>query len=128
MLHRAALGSFERFIGILIEHYSGAFPTWLSPVQVVVLNITDQHLAYSLKVRDYLRKLGFKAESDLRKEKITYKIRDHSIKRVPYLLVVGDKEIKNKTVSVRTRSNEDLGVMDIDKFVKYLSSDIEEKK
>ena len=122
------MGSFERFIGILIEHYSGAFPTWLSPVQVVVLNITDHHLAYSLKVRNYLRKLGFKAESDLRKEKITYKIRDHSIKRVPYLLVVGDKEIKNKTVSVRTRSNEDLGVMDIDKFVKYLSSDIEEKK
>ena len=128
MLHRATLGSFERFIGILLEHYAGALPVWLSPVQVVVLNITDKHSKYSLKVRDFLRKSGFRVKSDLRNEKITYKIRDHSIKRVPYLLVVGDKEINNNYISIRKRGGEDLGVMSVEKFAARLTKDIKTKK
>ena len=128
MLHRASLGSFERFIGILLEHYAGALPVWLSPVQVIVLNITDKHSEYSLKVRDFLRKLGFRVKSDLRNEKITYKIRDHSIQRVPYLLVVGDKEINSNSISIRTRHGEDLGVMSVEKFSDRLTKDIKTKK
>ena len=128
MLHRASLGSFERFIGILLEHYAGALPVWLSPVQVIVLNITDKHSEYSLKVRDFLRKLGFRVKSDLRNEKITYKIRDHSIQRVPYLLVVGDKEINSNSISIRTRHGEDLGVMTVEKFAARLTKDIKTKK
>ena len=128
MLHRASLGSFERFIGILLEHYAGALPVWLSPVQVIVLNITDKHSEYSLKVRDFLRKLGFRVKSDLRNEKITYKIRDHSIQRVPYLLVVGDKEINSNSISIRTRHGEDLGVMSVEKFADRLTKDIKTKK
>ena len=128
MLHRATLGSFERFIGILLEHYAGALPVWLSPVQVVVLNITDKHSKYSLKIRDFLRELGFRVKSDLRNEKITYKIRDHSIRRVPYLLVVGDKEINNNYISIRKRGGEDLGVMSVEKFAARLTKDIKTKK
>ncbi len=127
MLHRAILGSFERFIGILIEHYSGSLPVWLSPVQAVVLNITDKHSKYSLKVRDSLRKMGFRVQSDLRNEKMTYKIRDHSMKKIPYLLVVGDNELENKKVSVRSRGNKDLGIMSLDDFVIRLNKDIEKK-
>ena len=127
MLHRAILGSFERFIGILIEHYSGYLPVWLSPVQAVVLNITDKHSKYSLKVRDSLRKMGFRVQSDLRNEKMTYKIRDHSMKKIPYLLVVGDNELENKKVSVRSRGNKDLGIMSLDDFVIRLNKDIEKK-
>ena len=127
MLHRAILGSFERFIGILIEHYSGSLPVWLSPVQAVVLNITDKHSKYSLKVRDSLRKMGFRVQSDLRIEKMTYKIRDHSMKKIPYLLVVGDNELENKKVSVRSRGNKDLGIMSLDDFVIRLNKDIEKK-
>jgi len=127
MLHRAILGSFERFIGILIEHYSGSLPVWLSPVQAVVLNITDKHSKYSLKVRDSLRKMGFRVQSDLRNEKMTYKIRDHSMKKIPYLLVVGDNELENKKVSVRCRGNKDLGIMSLDDFVIRLNKDIEKK-
>ena len=127
MLHRAILGSFERFIGILIEHYSGSLPVWLSPVQAIVLNITDKHSKYSLKVRDSLRKMGFRVQSDLRNEKMTYKIRDHSMKKIPYLLVVGDNELENNKVSVRSRGNKDLGIMSLDNFVIRLNKDIEKK-
>ena len=128
MLHRATLGSFERFIGILIEHYAGALPVWLSPKQVIILNITDKHSKYSEEVRDILQKNGFRVKSDLRNEKITYKIRDHSMHKVPYLLVVGDKELKNNSVSVRARGGKDLGSMTVKEFSSILSKDIKSKK
>ena len=128
MMHRAILGSFERFIGILIEHHSGSLPVWLSPLQAVVVNITDKHSKYAQKVAEKLRKSGIRVESDLRNEKITYKIRDHSIQRTPYLLVVGDKEVENNTISVRTRGAEDLGPMSIEDFSILLKNEIETKK
>ena len=124
MLHRAILGSFERFIGILIEHYGGAFPFWLAPTQAIVINITDKQSSYSLKVSDSLKKIGFRVESDLRKEKIAYKIRDHSMQKVPYLLIVGDKEIKEKGVSLRNRTGEDLGFMTTDELVVYFNKSL----
>ena len=127
MLHRATLGSFERFIGILIEHYAGALPVWLSPVQAVVLNITDKHSVYSKEVRDSLKKNGFRVKSDLRNEKITYKIRDHSLNKVPYLLIVGDKELEKNSVSVRARGAKDLGSMSVKEFSSMVSKDIKEK-
>ena len=128
MIHRAILGSFERFIGILIEHHGGALPVWLSPVQAEILNITDKHSQYSEKIRDLLQKNGFRAQSDLRKEKITYKIRDHSMQKTPFLLVVGDKEMKNDTVSVRARGGEDLGEMSMKEFMDLLRKKINSKK
>ena len=127
MLHRATLGSFERFIGILIEHYSGAFPSWLAPVQVVVLNISDKHREYSLGIEDFLKKYGFRVKSDLRNEKITYKIRDHSIQRIPYLLIVGDKELDLSTVSVRARGSRDLGKMTLEDFSNMLRQEVDSK-
>ena len=127
MLHRATLGSFERFIGILIEHYAGALPVWLSPVQAVVLNITDKQTVYSKEVRDSLKKNGFRVKSDLRNEKITYKIRDHSLNKVPYLLIVGDKELEKNSVSVRARGAKDLGSMSVKEFASMVSKDIKEK-
>ena len=127
MLHRATLGSFERFIGILIEHYAGALPVWLSPVQAVVLNITDKQAVYSKEVRDSLKKNGFRVKSDLRNEKITYKIRDHSLNKVPYLLIVGDKELEKNSVSVRARGAKDLGSMSVKEFASMVSKDIKEK-
>ena len=128
MLHRAILGSFERFIGILIEHHGGSLPVWLSPIQAQILNITDKHSKYSEKTRDLLQKSGFRAKSDLRKEKITYKIRDHSMQKTPFLLVVGDKEMENETVSVRVRGGEDLGEMSINNFMDILQQKIEAKE
>ena len=128
MLHRAILGSFERFIGILIEHYAGSLPVWLSPIQVVVMNITDKHSEFAKEVRDSLEKNGFRVKSDLRNEKITYKIRDHSMQKVPYLLVVGDRELKENTISVRARGNKDLGSMSVKEFSSMLSKDIKNKK
>ena len=125
MLHRAILGSFERFIGILIEHYGGAFPFWLAPTQAIVINITDKQSSYSLKVSDSLKKIGFRVESDLRKEKIAYKIRHHSMQKVPYLLIVGDKEIKEKGVSLRNRIGEDLGFMTTDELVVYFNKSLQ---
>ena len=124
MLHRAILGSFERFIGILIEHYGGAFPFWLAPTQAIVINITDKQSSYSLKVSDSLKKIGFRVESDLRKEKIAYKIRHHSMQKVPYLLIVGDKEIEEKGVSLRNRTGEDLGFMTTDELVVYFNKSL----
>lgn len=123
MLHRAILGSFERFIGILIEHYEGAFPTWLAPEQVVVMNITDNQADYVRKVTETLQNKGFRAINDLRNEKIGFKIREHTIQRIPYLLVVGDREAETQTVAVRTRSGEDLGTMTLEAFVEHLQGD-----
>jgi threonyl-tRNA synthetase len=125
MLHRAVLGSFERFIGILIEHYEGAFPTWLAPVQAVILNITDKQADYCKKLEETLKNRGFRANVDLRNEKIGFKIREHTINRVPYHLVVGDKEVENNTVAVRTRSGEDLGAISIDALVDLLQNDVD---
>ena len=127
MIHRAILGSFERFLGILIEHHSGSLPVWLSPIQVVILNITDKQAKFSQKIEKSLRKDGFRVESDLRNEKITYKIRDHSMQRVPYLLIVGDKEMENNTVSVRARGSQDLGEISLNKFIQRISKEIVDK-
>jgi len=117
MLHRAILGSMERFIGILIEHYAGAFPDWLAPEQAVVMNITDKQSPYVNEVVEELKKHAIRAIADLRNEKIGFKIREHTLQKVPYLLVIGDKEMNNRTVAVRTRGGEDLGAMSIDDFV-----------
>jgi len=120
MLHRAIIGSLERFIGILIEHYGGAFPFWLAPEQVVVMNVTDRQADYAQEVAARLRKAGFRAAADLRNEKISYKIREHSLQKLPYQLVVGDREMQARTVAVRTRSGEDLGAMTLEAFVERL--------
>ncbi|MFT6790887.1 MAG: threonyl-tRNA synthetase [Cellvibrionaceae bacterium] len=125
MLHRAILGSFERFIGILIEHYEGSFPTWLAPEQAVIMNITDKQEDYVNKIQETLQNNGFRVTSDLRNEKIGFKIRDHTIQRIPYLLVVGDKETENQCVAVRTREGKDLGSMSINAFIHHLSADID---
>lgn len=124
MLHRAILGSFERFIGVLIEHYAGALPTWLAPEQVVVMNITDKQSDYCEKVRKILAEKGFRVSADLRNEKIGFKIREHTIQKTPYLLVAGDREMENGEVSVRTRDGQDLGVMSIDAFAVHLQADV----
>ena len=120
MLHRAIVGSLERFIGILIENYAGAMPLWLAPVQVVVLTITDRQAAYAEVIAGALRAAGFRAAADLRNEKITYKIREHSLQKLPYQLIVGDKELAAGTVAVRTRTGEDLGSMPVDTLLARL--------
>ncbi len=124
MLHRAILGSFERFIGVLIEHYAGAFPVWLAPVQVVVINITDKQAEYCEDIKAKLQQQGVRVELDLRNEKIGFKIREHTLQKIPYLIVIGDREIENQQVAVRMRSGEDLGVMSIDEFQKTLVSQL----
>ncbi len=124
MLHRAILGSLERFIGILIEQYAGALPAWLAPVQVVVLNITDHQADYVAMVEKILMQQGFRSAVDLRNEKIGFKIREHTLQRVPYLLVVGDREMETETVAVRTRAGKDLGVMNLTAFAELLQADI----
>ena len=124
MLHRAILGSFERFIGVLIEHYAGAFPTWLAPEQAVILNITDKQADYCEQVKETLKNKGFRVISDLRNEKIGFKIREHTLQKVPYLLVVGDKEVESQTLAVRFRGGEDLGAMTCDDFCSHLSQDV----
>jgi threonyl-tRNA synthetase len=124
MLHRAILGSLERFIGILIEHYAGALPLWLAPIQAVVLNITDRQAGYAGEIEESLINQGLRVKSDLRNEKIGYKIREHTIQRVPYLLVVGDREIETSTVAVRTREGKDLGSLKRDKLVEGLAVEI----
>ena len=123
MLHRAILGSFERFIGILLEHYAGDLPAWLAPVQAVVLNITDRQADYARQVRDSLQNQGFRVETDLRNEKIGFKIREHTLQRVPYLLVVGDRETAATAVAVRTRSGEDFGSMPLERFAVGLQTE-----
>ncbi|MGB5729394.1 MAG: threonine--tRNA ligase [Thiogranum sp.] len=124
MLHRAILGSLERFIGILIEHYAGSLPLWLAPEQAMVLNITDKHADYAKKVEEALKKQGVRAKSDLRNEKIGFKIREHTIQHVPYLLVVGDREAESDTVAVRTRSGKDLGSLSLQALSEGLTAEI----
>ena len=121
MLHRAILGSFERFIGMLIEHYEGAFPAWLAPNQAVILNITDKQADFALEVEKTLNQSGFRAKSDLRNEKIGFKIREHTLLKVPYLLVIGDREVEMQTVAVRTREGADLGSMPVAQFAEFLA-------
>jgi threonyl-tRNA synthetase len=123
MLHRAIVGSMERFIGILIEHHAGAFPLWLAPQQVVVLNITERQAQYAADVKNKLVNQGFRVISDLRNEKISYKIREHSLQKLPYQVVVGDKEMQAGTVAVRTRSGEDLGAMSLEAFTARLQAE-----
>ena len=127
MLHRALLGSFERFIGILIEQYEGAFPFWLAPEQAVVMNITDSQADYAQEVAKSLQNKGFRAICDLRNEKIGFKIRGHSMQRVPYLLVVGDKEKESRTVAVRTRDGKDLGSLPVDQVLAMFSEDADKR-
>jgi threonyl-tRNA synthetase len=127
MLHRAIVGSLERFIGILIEQHAGALPAWLAPEQVSVLNITDEQAEYAETVVKTLQKQGVRAAADLRNQKITYKIREHSMQKVPYILVVGDKEKANGAVSVRARGNQDLGVMALGDFAQKIVEDIRRK-
>lgn len=128
MLHRAIVGSLERFIGMLVEHHAGALPAWLAPVQVVVLNITDGQADYAESVAKSLRNQGLRAEVDLRNEKITYKIREHSLQKPPYLLVVGEKEKAAGAVAVRARGNQDLGVMSLEEFGKRIAGDVAAKR
>jgi threonyl-tRNA synthetase len=120
MLHRAILGSFERFIGMLIEHYAGSFPAWLAPTQAVIMNITDKQADFALEVEKTLNQSGFRAKVDLRNEKIGFKIREHTLLKVPYLLVIGDREVETRSVAVRTREGVDLGSMPIEQFAAQL--------
>ncbi|MBC53930.1 MAG: threonine--tRNA ligase [Gammaproteobacteria bacterium] len=124
MLHRAILGSFERFIGVLIEHYAGALPVWLAPEQAVILNITDKQGDYCEKVRKILAEKGFRVSADLRNEKIGFKIREHTMQKVPFLLVAGDREMENGQISVRTQDGQDLGTMTIEAFAEHLATDV----
>jgi len=128
MLHRAIVGSMERFIGILIENHAGAMPLWLAPVQVMVMSITQHQADYAGYVIQCLRKQGFRVESDLRNEKINYKIREHSLQKIPYLLILGDKEARANQVSVRARGGIDLGAMSIESFARRLAQDVESKR
>ena len=131
ILHRAIVGSMERFIGILVEQHAGALPTWLAPIQVSVLNITDAQSDYCREIAAKLQKSvsnqGLRVDLDLRNEKITYKIREHSLQKLPYILVAGDKEKAAGTVAVRARGNKDLGVMSIDAFIELIAADIASK-
>jgi threonyl-tRNA synthetase len=127
MLHRAILGSLERFIGILIEHYAGAMPLWLSPVQAVVMNITDKQAEFAQEVLKFLQGKGFRVESDLRNEKIGFKIREHTLQKVPYLLVVGDREVEDRSVAVRTRDGKDLGTLSLDELAKHLKEQVDQR-
>ncbi|MGX1111392.1 threonyl-tRNA synthetase [Pseudoalteromonas sp. MBR-15] len=128
MIHRAILGSIERFIGILTEEYAGLFPTWLAPKQVVIMNITDKQADYVQEIVQKLNKLGIRAAADLRNEKIGFKIREHTLKRIPYLLVVGDKEVEQQEVAVRTRTGEDLGKFNVDDFIAKISDEIKNRQ
>jgi threonyl-tRNA synthetase len=127
MLHRAILGSFERFIGILIENYAGWMPVWLAPQQVVVMNITDKQADACENVVNELKKSGLRAISDLRNEKIGFKIREKTLERIPYMLVLGDKEVESGSVNVRTREGENLGVMSVAEFIILVEAAVAEK-
>ena len=124
MLHRAIVGSLERFIGILIEQHAGALPTWLAPVQVAVLNITDAQADYCREIAKSLQNQGLRVITDLRNEKITYKIREHALQKLPFIVVVGDKEMAAGAVAVRARGNQDLGVMSLEAFAQRVATDV----
>ena len=121
MLHRAILGSLERFIGIIIEHHAGAFPLWLAPVQVVVASITQHQADYALSVAQTMKNQGFRVNTDLRNETINLKIREHAMQRVPYQLIIGAREMESNTVAVRTRDGKDLGVLSLAGFIDRLN-------
>jgi threonyl-tRNA synthetase len=124
MLHRAMFGSLERFIGILLEHHAGKLPTWLAPVQVVVMGITNAQDKYCMEVAENLRNQGLRVETDLRYEKVGFKIREHTIKRVPFLLVAGDREVEAHTLAVRTRSGKDLGNLEFKELTALLCDEV----
>ena len=124
MIHRAILGSLERFIGILTEEFAGFFPTWLAPVQVVVMNITDSQADYVKELTQKLQNAGIRVKADLRNEKIGFKIREHTLRRVPYMLVCGDKEVEAGKVAVRTRRGKDLGSLDVSEVIEKLQQEI----
>ncbi len=126
MIHRVVLGSIERFIGVITEHFAGAFPAWLAPVQVKVLPVTDRAEAYAGEVCKKLDAQGFRVEVDNRNEKIGKKIREATLEKIPYMLVVGDRDMENGTVSVRRRSGEDLGAMSLDQFAALLGDEVRE--
>jgi threonyl-tRNA synthetase len=128
MLHRAIVGSLERFIGILIENHAGAFPAWLAPVQAMVLSITEAQADYAQDVVRALKKRGFRVESDCRNEKIGYKIREHSLQKLPYLVVVGDKERQAGLVAIRARGGVDLGSMPLEAFIERLAAEVESRQ
>ena len=128
MLHRAIFGSLERFIGILLEHYADGLPLWLAPIQVVIMNITDKFAKYAQEIAKNLQKDGFRVNLDLRNEKIGYKIREHSISRVPYFVVVGQREQENNAVAVRTHSGDDLGSMSLEAFGQHLAKESDTRK
>jgi threonyl-tRNA synthetase len=124
MLHRAIFGSLERFLGILIEEHAGAFPTWLAPVQAVVMNITREQDEYVRKAVEVLKNQGLRVESDLRNETVGFKIREHTLQRIPYLLVAGDREAGSNTLAVRTRSGKDLGAISLDAIAGKLAQEV----
>ena len=125
MIHRALFGSFERFIGIITEHFAGAFPTWLAPVQVKILPITDKQLEYAKKVQEELIEKGIRVELDERQEKVGYKIREAQMEKVPYMLIVGDKEIEANAVGVRARKDGDIGQMALEDFIEKINKEVQ---
>ena len=128
MIHRAVLGSFERFLGIMIEHYAGAFPVWLAPVQAIILPIADEHIEYAGQVKDKLLKLGLRVALDQRNEKIGKKIRDAQVQKIPHMLVIGSKEVQQESVAWRTRSEGDQGIIKTEEFIAKITDQIEQKK
>jgi threonyl-tRNA synthetase len=128
MLHRVIFGSIERFIGILIEHYAGRFPTWISPIQVEILPITDRHIEHCLQLEEKMKEKGIRVEVDVRNEKIGYKIREAQLSRIPYMLIIGDKEIESEKVSVRSRDKGELGAVQTDAFIDDIVKEIEERQ
>jgi threonyl-tRNA synthetase len=124
MLHRAIFGSLERFTGILIEHHAGRLPTWLAPLQAVVLNITDNQAEYCVRAAEFLKNQGLRVEADLRNEKVGFKIREHTLQRIPYLLVAGDRESGSNSLAVRTRSGKDLGAMPLESLARSLVDEV----
>ena len=126
MIHRALMGSLERFIGILIEHYAGVFPLWFAPVQARILNITDDQAEYCEDVFKQLRKAGLRIEKDLRNEKLNYKIREAQVNKIPYMLIVGDKEKENGTVTVRLRDGKNLPPMTLSEFIEKIETEVSE--
>jgi len=123
MLHRVILGTLERFIGVLTEHFSGAFPPWLAPVQVKILTVTDRNVAYGQKIYELLSENGFRIETDFRNEKLGYKIREAQLQKIPFMLVIGDKEVKTNSVTPRRRTGENLGSMSLEVFVNLLKEE-----
>ena len=127
MIHRVVFGSIERFIAILTEHYAGAFPVWLSPVQVKILPLIDKHHQYAAEVQKALEEKGIRVECDMRNEKIGYKIREAQLEKTPYMLVIGDKEMENNMVAVRSRKDGDLGAMSLNDFIEKIGQEVQNK-